>query len=234
MEDTLFNAKETPVMKPFREVVYDYLREAIVTGDLPQGHSFKATDLAKRFGVSRMPVREALLRLEAEGLIKQTPMKGYEVVNLSLQDVAHIFSLRKCLGGLAAVYACRHITDGELLELRGMIEEGRVIFAENPENLLERYAALTRRFNRRFIESCRVSRLIRLVWNQRELLERFRIIDKVLDQCGESLIDDRQALVDALEARDEERARRCWEEHLDVSMKAYFQAVGWSEDLDYV
>lgn len=221
-------------MKPFREMVYDYLREAIVKGDLPQGHRFKDTELAERFGVSRMPVREALRRLEAEGLIEQTPMKGYSVVNLSLQDVAHIFSIRKSLEGLAAEYACRHITDAGIAELKEIIAEGRTIFTESRENLLEDYVALTRRFNRKFIDACGVPRLIHMVWAQRELLERFHIIAKVLDRCGESLIDDRQALLEAMEDRDPDRARKVWEDHLDTSMRAYFDSVGWPEDLDYV
>jgi DNA-binding GntR family transcriptional regulator len=232
--DSLFKAKQTPVMKPFREVVYDYLREAIVQGDLPQGHRFKDSDLATRFGVSRMPVREALQRLEAEGLIEQTPMKGYCVVNLSQQDVAHIFSIRKSLEGLAAEYACRHITHGEISELKDIIAQGRAIFAEKPESLLEDYVALTRRFNRKFIDACRVPHLIHLVWTQRELLERFHIIPKILDRCGETLIDDRQTLLEALENRDAALARNVWEAHLDISMRAYFDSVGWPEGLDYI
>lgn len=232
--ESLFKSKEAPVLKPFRDIVYDYLREAIVKGDLPQGHRFKDTELAERFGVSRMPVREALRRLEAEGLIEQTPMRGYTVVNLSLQDVAHIFSIRKSLEGLATEYACRHITPEELAELKEIITEGREIFLKNSTTLLDDYVGLTRRFNRKFIDACRVPRLIQLVWNHRELLERFHIIAKILDRCGETLIDDRQALVAALEAQDSSGARKTWEEHLDVSVRAYFDAVGWPEDLDYL
>ena len=231
--DSFFDPEGKVVTKPVREIVYEYMRRAIVTGELPQGHHFKDTELATRFGVSRMPVREALLRLETEGLIQQTPMKGYAVVNLSSQDVAHIFSLRKNLEGLATVYACRHIQKEELAELRGLVVQGRVLFSEKSEDLLPRYVALTREFNLKFIESCRVPRLIQLIWQHRELLERFHIVDKVLDRCGESLIDHRQRLLEDLEARRPSEARQGWEEHLDISMSAYFDCVGWPEGLDY-
>ncbi len=232
--ESLFKSRETPVMKPFREIVYEYLRKAIVTGDLAQGHQFKDTELAERFGVSRTPVREALRRLETEGLIKQTPMRGYVVVNLSLQDVAYIFSIRKTLEGLATEYACRHITSEDLAGLKKIIAEGREIFRNDSTTLLDDYIGLTRRFNRKFIEACHVPRLIQLVWNHRELLERFHIIAKILDRCGETLIDDRQALVESLESKEPAAARKIWEDHLDASMRAYFDAVGWPENLDYV
>ncbi len=232
--ESFFDDEGRVVTKPVREIVYEYIRKAIVTGELPQGHRFKDTELAARFGVSRMPVREALLRLETEGLIQQTPMKGYEVVNLSLQDVAHIFSLRKNLEGLAVVYACRHIEAEELSSLWRLVARGRILFSENREGLLERYVELTREFNAKLIDSCGVPRLIHLIWQHRELLERFHIVDKVLDRCGESLIDHRQKLLEDLEERNPLEARRGWEEHLDISMRAYFDCVGWPEDLDYV
>ena len=161
-------------------------------------------------------------------------MKGYEVVNLSLQDVAHIFSLRKNLEGLAVVYACRHIEKDELEGLWELVARGRVLFSDPREDLLERYVELTREFNSRFINSCRVPRLIQLIWQHRELLERFHIVDKVLNRCGESLIDHRQKLLEDLEERNPLEARRGWEEHLDISMRAYFDCVGWPENLDYV
>lgn len=220
-------------MKSFRDQIYEHLRRAIVSGDIKGEQAFKDTDLAEEFGVSRMPVRDALKKLETEGLIVHTPKRGYTVLELSLQDVAWVFSIRKTLEGLAAVYASRHITATEIDQLRGIIAEGRSLFSRNPENLCPEYEAITRRFNASFIESCRVPRLIRLVYTHRELLERYDVISKVLTQCGETLIDHREALTQALADRDEDQARSIWENHLDVSMHAYLQASGFHGEVDY-
>jgi DNA-binding GntR family transcriptional regulator len=232
--DSLFGLEEPLVTKPFREIIYERLRKAILSGDLPQGEHFKDTDLAAKFDVSRMPVREALRRLEAEGLIRQIPMKGFVVVELTPQDAADIFSVRKSLEGLAAAYACRRIAPSEIEELKELVRTGRLLFAERGETLSEEYGALTRRFSRKFIDACRVPRLIRMVWHERELLERFHVVDRVLERRGERLLDDRQALVDAFEARDERKARSVWEEHLESSLQAYFESLGWAEPPDHM
>jgi DNA-binding GntR family transcriptional regulator len=232
--DSLLQIKETLVVKRFRGIIYERVRKAILSGEIPQGEHFKDTDLAARFGVSRMPVREALQRLEAEGLIRQIPMKGFVVVELTPQDVADIFSIRKNLEGLAAAYACRRISHSEIEELKLLLLDGRRLFSEHRENLLEKYISLTRIFSKKFIDSCRVPRLIRLVWNERELLERFHVVDKVLERRGERLLDDRQDLVDAFEIRKEERARAVWEDHLESSLQAYFESLGWDTAPDHV
>lgn len=233
MTDSLLGLEEPLVTKPFREIIYERLRKAILSGELPQGEHFKDTDLAAKFDVSRMPVREALRRLEAEGLIRQIPMRGFVVVELTPQDAADIFSIRKSLEGLAAVYASRRITPSEIEELKALIRLGWKLFAEQGASLPREYGRLTRDFSRKFIDACRVPRLIRMVWNERELLERFHIVDKVLERRGESLLDDRQALIDAFEARDERKARSVWEAHLESSLQAYFESLGWKEPPDH-
>ena len=65
--------------KNFREQIYEYLKNIIVKGEIHEGYMLKETELATQFNVSRMPVREALHRLDAEGLIEHTPMYGYRV-----------------------------------------------------------------------------------------------------------------------------------------------------------
>lgn len=221
--------------KNFRDQIYEYLKKAIVQGEIPQGYMFKDTDVATQFNVSRMPVREALHRLEAEGFVEQTPMHGYRVVTLTSQDVTYIFSIRKSLEGLAAAYACKHCTETEISELKELVRKCRKLFADKPEDFAERLNQLTREFNTKFINSCRVPQLIKLILNQYEFLVRFHIVNIVLKKRGEKMIDDREKLVEALERRDVKMARQVWEAHLRSAVLAYLESVDAGLDkFDYI
>lgn len=221
--------------KNFREQIYEYLKNIIVKGEIHEGYMLKETELATQFNVSRMPVREALHRLEAEGLIEQTPMYGYRVVTLTSQDITHIFSIRKSLEGLAAAYACKHSTETEIYELKELVQKGKRLFADKPEDIAEQLILLTQEFNTKFINSCRVPQLIKIILNQYEFLARFHIVNIVLKKRGEKMIDDREKLVEALEKRDSKMARQVWEAHLHSSILAYLESLDIELDkFDYI
>lgn len=221
--------------KNFREQIYEYLKNIIVKGEIHEGYMLKETELATQFNVSRMPVREALHRLDAEGLIEQTPMYGYRVVTLTSQDVTHIFSIRKSLEGLAAAYACKHSTETEIYELKELVQKGKRLFADKPEDIAEQLILLTQEFNTKFINSCRVPQLIKIILNQYEFLVRFHIVNIVLKKRGGKMIDDREKLVEALEKRDSKMARQVWEAHLHSSILAYLESLDIELDkFDYI
>ena len=92
--------------------VYDYLRDAIIEGDLPPGTRLLERELSERLGVSRIPVRDALPRLEAEGLIVAGPRRGSVVASMTLRDVDELFDVRTSLETLAARLAARRAAEG--------------------------------------------------------------------------------------------------------------------------
>src|SRR5512132_4234499 len=81
------------------DVIAETLREEILRGDVAPGQALRQEELADRFGVSRLPVRDALLRLEAQGLVHVYPNRGAFVISLSAEDVTEIFDLRILLEG---------------------------------------------------------------------------------------------------------------------------------------
>jgi DNA-binding GntR family transcriptional regulator len=98
----------TPIVhRKKADLVADYLREQIVNGTYEPGRRMPLADLARDLGLSHMPVREALLRLEREGLVIGEPHKGMRVARLSRQDAEELFEIRCELEGLAAWRACR-------------------------------------------------------------------------------------------------------------------------------
>ncbi len=101
------------------EVVYRFLREAILLPDgLAGGDRIDEQELAKRLGVSRTPIREAIRRLEVEGLVKRAPRRGVFVVDFSPAVIDDLFSVREVLEGLAARLAATRAMDAEINQLQ--------------------------------------------------------------------------------------------------------------------
>jgi len=127
-----------------RYSVADRLRTAIVEGELPPGEWLRQERLAQQYGVSQMPVREALKQLAAEGLVEHVPYRGVRVVAFSPEDVEDLYAHRAFLEGRAARAAAVHISETELAELRTLFEQMRQRMA--PE-LVNEYRRLNRRFH---------------------------------------------------------------------------------------
>ena len=104
--------------KPLREVIFNTLREAIIVGELKPGERLMEVQLAEKMGVSRTPVREAIRKLELEGLVEMLPRKGAHVADLSVKDIMDVLEVRATLDGLATKLSASRITDEEIKELR--------------------------------------------------------------------------------------------------------------------
>ena len=109
---------------PLRIQVFNTLEDAILNGSYKEGDSLNELRLSKSLGVSRTPVREALMQLELEGLVKNIPNKGAVVVGISEQDVEDIYEIRIRIEGLAARLCAEKITDEELEELEELDSGG--------------------------------------------------------------------------------------------------------------
>ena len=92
---------------PLRDVVFNTLRQAILTGELKSGERLMELHLAKKLGVSRTPIREAIRMLELEGLVTMIPRKGAEVSALSKQDITDVLEVRRSLDMLAVSLCCK-------------------------------------------------------------------------------------------------------------------------------
>ena len=100
---------------PLRDVVFNTLRKAILKGELKPGERLMEIALAERLGVSRTPVREAMRKLELEGLVSIIPNKGAYVTGITRQDVEDIYAIRSLLEGLCARWATAYITEKQLV-----------------------------------------------------------------------------------------------------------------------
>ena len=103
--------------------IFRHVQEAIMTGTLAPGERIHADALARQFKVSHIPVREALTHLEAVGLVVQEPHKGARVIELSQDDIRHIFEIRKILEGLAVRLAAANIDEPSKERLQSLVNE---------------------------------------------------------------------------------------------------------------
>ena len=220
-------------VKPVREIVYEHLREAIVSGNLPAGSRFTDSQIAEEFGISRTPVREAMQKLEAEDLIERTPMKGNVVKEIVPSDVAHIFAIRKAIETLALRYAAKRITKKELGFLKDELNQAQVLFNTLEGNeLIEAFLPHVYQYNRIMFEACRSPRLIDLIWQHRELLDRNRVLRVTVEKRFPRSFAIRSELYHLFEKNAAEEAAKLWGEHLDYSFTLWFENAPEASRLD--
>src|SRR2546430_5965404 len=144
------------------DLVAALIRELIITGELAAGEQLRERDLAQRFGVSQTPVREALRRLEPEGLVVGDAHRGFTVVEPDDGPVEENFQIRAALESLGASLAARKIDAGGIAALRDLNDRMRALADDDP-----RYADLNRDFHFTVYEhagSPLLLSLMRLLW----------------------------------------------------------------------
>ncbi len=198
--------------KPLRELVFESLREAIISGQLRPGERMMEIQLAEEMGVSRTPVREAIRKLELEGLVEMIPRKGAYVAGLSLRDIADVFEIRRALEGLAAELAADRITDEELENL----ERYLVIISEQIEaGNLEEVVQTDTDFHTLLYQASRNNRLSQIINNLREQIQRFRTTSLSYPGRMKAALEEHRKIVEAISSRDGELARRIAQEHIE-------------------
>lgn len=144
------------------DMVAALIRELIITGELAAGRPLRQRDLAERFGVSQTPVREAMRRLESEGLVIGDTHRGFTVVEPDDGPVEENFQIRAALESLGASLAARKIDAAGVARLRELNERMRPLPDGDP-----RYAGLNREFHFSLYEYSRsplLMSLMRLLW----------------------------------------------------------------------
>ena len=158
---------------PLRDVVFNTLRQAILKGELKPGERLMEIQLANKLGVSRTPVREAIRKLELEGLVLMIPRKGAEVAEITRQDMEDVLEVRTALEELAVKDACDHITDAQLSELKKASNEFKKALLEGKD--LVTCADADMHFHDVILSATNNRRLIQMLNNLSEQMYRYRM-----------------------------------------------------------
>ncbi len=192
------------------ERVTNEVRELILSGDLPAGLRIGQEELASRFGVSRIPVRAALTRLENEGLITLKANSGAWVARLDLSECLEVYMIRERLEPLALLHSVPHFTDTEIDELSYLVE--RMAKGNNQEEFLR----LDRKFHLQTYQAAELNYLKKLIerfWNTTQHYRR-----AFTAHLGQERIwiihAEHRLLVDAIRRRDAEGAAQILREHI--------------------
>jgi DNA-binding GntR family transcriptional regulator len=138
-----------------RDEVTEFLRSQILSGHFPAGHRLKTSEIADHLGMSRMPVRDALQVLHAEGLVVLRPNRGAVVTSLTINDIVDHFEMRAVLEGLAARVACAKLSDATIDNLQSIIDRMDCV-REDRQVWLEQHMA----FHETLLAPCRRPRLV--------------------------------------------------------------------------
>jgi len=198
--------------KPLRDIVFEYLREAILTGKLEPAQRLMEVQLAEQLGVSRTPVREAIRKLELEGLVVMIPRKGAYVADVSLKDIIEVLEIRTALEGLAASLAAERMTDDEIQKLREVAEEFKQsIKTANVDLMVQKDIE----FHEMIFTSTNNQKLVSMNHALREQVYRFRITYISDFDTSETLIKEHKEILDAISKRNPSKAMENAMKHIE-------------------
>lgn len=197
--------------RPARELAYCALRDAILAGDLEPGARLNQDELARRLGVSRAPIRDALNRLEAEGLVQTASRNGAMVVaEATEQEMVDIYELRAILDSASVRLACRRLSAEDLARLQAIVDDTvRATEAKDLQAIVQAHAA----FHKLLYRASGNAELLRVAQNLWDRSCRFRILALSNEENARRGLEQHRAILGALQARDVERAVGLAEEH---------------------
>jgi DNA-binding GntR family transcriptional regulator len=211
------------------DAVYATLREAILSRSLRPGHPFAEEDLAQIFEVSRTPIREAILRLESEHLIDRRGRRRLSVSEISPEEVLEIYDVRVAQDSLAAELAAEHATPPEIAQLKWANDQMREAGAEGD---MVRMAMLTLEFHDWMAQGGRNSFLLDQLREVRDRVRRFERTTFEHPGRWRVAIEEHDAIVAAIEARDPARAGRAARDHMLNSKKVRLAMVEEDQHAD--
>lgn len=197
---------------PLRDVVFKTLRQAILKGELEPGERLMEIQLAERLGVSRTPIREAIRKLELEGLVLMIPRKGAEVAKISENNLRDVLEVRRSLEELAIDLACQRMTEEEYEALKlaqekfsEAVKKGDAIHIAQNDEL----------FHDIIYNSTKNAKLVQVLNNLREQMYRYRLEYIKDEEKRQILLVEHDMILSALKLRHVQEAKQAVRVHID-------------------
>lgn len=194
-----------------RAKVFNRLENSIISGEYSEGDSLNEIKIAKELGVSRTPVREALMQLELEGLVKNIPNKGAVVVGVSEKDIDDIYEIRMRIEGLASRLSARNISDDELRMLSQLVDLQEFYLGKSDS---EQLGHLDGDFHKIIYDSSRSRPLGAMLSSFHNYIKHARWVSVKADGRAEHSVAEHRAILAAISSHNEELAERLTCEHI--------------------
>jgi len=208
---------------PIREKVYNDLKSAILSGSFDPGERLTEEHLARKMKVSRTPVREALHKLESEGLIKPRKKRGFIASRDSKEEVEELFELRAVLEGYTLKLISKKISEETLEQLNGLIEKAEEALRRNRIDEVFKW-------NTQFHDTLHAlvsdkHRLYHLIVNMRKYVLRHRKDTLRYPDGGRRTVDGHRKILLALQLKDPDLCERVMREHIQEAKEDALQTL---------
>jgi len=200
--------------KSLRDVVYEELKMQILTGKVAPGTRMMEVELAEKLGVSRTPIREAIKKLEKEGLVSVELRRGTYVSQVSKEDIIHILEVRQKMDGLAAYYAAQRATKEQI----EAIKEAEAEYMNAVRSDTAEAIKIDEKYHAAVVEATNNKTLMQMISELQELVLRFRYIYYDHFKNADKMIAEHSDIVKAIENGDAEKAQKLAEEHVGSLM----------------
>lgn len=212
----------TPADLPLRDFVFITLRQSILTGELKPGERLMEIHLAHKLGVSRTPIREAIRKLELEGLVTMVPRRGAEVAQITEKSMGDVLEVRRALDALCAELACDRITEDELRALKQSCDNFEQSVKDGD---VQRIAQADVALHDIIVRATGNQRLIQLVNNLSEQMFRYRF-EYIKDGAQhQTLIEEHRIIYQSIVGKDRETAAAAAKTHIDNQKKAIMRRI---------
>ncbi len=197
--------------KPLREMVYERLKRRIQRGEIKAHERLIEQDLAAEMGLSRTPVREAISKLEQEGLINKIPQRGAVVRGTTKEEIEEVFGLRMVLESYAASLTTERIDEEILQQLDAMLDKQRRTLEQGNVN---RYIQLNTQFHDLIYRESKSDKLYQMINNLRDYFYKYRVLILKLGEMPTISLQDHTNMVQAMRERDAHKVEALVKEHI--------------------
>lgn len=219
--ETNFNVTMNEYL-PLRDVVFRTLRQAILRGELKPGERLMEIKLANKLGVSRTPIREAIRKLELEGLVIMIPRKGAEVADITEKSLTDVLEVRRALEELSARLACDRITEEEIQELINAADTFRKTLKSKDITVI---AEADVHFHDVIYTATKNQKLIQLLNNLHEQMYRYRIEYLKNKEVYPQLLKEHEDIITHIRKREKENAVQIVCRHIDNQVDAVMDKI---------
>lgn len=222
-------------LKPIQETLisiraYENIREAIISGQFPPGTKLTVDMLCNELNISRTPVKEALVRLEREGLVENIPRRGMFVAKISIEDAIEIYELREVLEGFAVRKLCENIDEDTLKTLKELIDEGEKYISQDK---LKKYSDIDEKFHKTIWDKSGNKRLFKILENIRSQIRLLMTSSVNIPGRADASLKEHKNIIKALEERNPDLAEEYMRIHIrntrEVALKNYLEKISMKE-----
>ena len=218
------NTRFSPVgpSKPIREIAYDTLKHAIISGELASGVRIVETEYAERMHISRTPLREALRKLERDGLVEYVLRRGVVVRAFTIADVQEIYTIRNALELLTLPAIVKNATPDSLAPLHELL---RRMDGLQEQDDVEALSPLARMFHSQLTRLSGLNRILRVIEGQDEYITRFSAISIAKEDRRHAAHAEHHQLIELVERKDLPGFEELMRTHIERSKENCLKAL---------